>query len=86
MNNLRHEDLLNVHVIVKERCVTGTTDNPLTRLFLCTGGNGLRNSNMGSSIFGKFLANPTMGKELTRIDGMSLERLATPKEILLAQN
>jgi hypothetical protein len=71
-------------IVVKENTMSGTTDNVLTRMVLIHAGNGCDPNGMGSSIFGYFMSNPTYGKELVRIEGEDIERLATSREIEIA--
>lgn len=71
-------------VVMKENTMSGTTDNVLTRMVLIHAGNGCNPAGMGRSIFGYFVRNPTYGEELVRIEGEDIERLATAREIELA--
>lgn len=85
MNRLGIE-LADKHVLVKERTHTGTSGNPMTRVFLCEEGNGCRPGGMGIKIYGYFLANPAIPKDqMTVIHGQDdIERLASPDEVMLA--
>jgi hypothetical protein len=74
-------------VVVKEQVLTGTTRDPLTRLFKPIFGLGLNHENQsGSTVNGKMVGNPSMGTETYTIDALSdIERLATEREIEVAQ-
>jgi hypothetical protein len=75
------------HVIVlKEKTMTGTTDNVMTRMVKMKAGNGCNPAGMGRKMFGVFVANPAMGTDLVEIFGDDIERAATEREIQLIPN
>jgi DNA gyrase inhibitor GyrI len=73
-------------VILNQYAHTGTTENPMTRIFRCKDGNGCDPNGMGTKIFGNFLANPAIAPdENCTIDARyDIERIATQREIELA--
>lgn len=85
MNN-QGQDLTNKVVVVKQNNYTGTTANPLSRLFHCQSGQGCLPSGGYPHIRGAFLKNVALPKtEIVQIDGNDIERLATDREIEMAK-
>jgi hypothetical protein len=86
MNNLK-TTLHDKVVVVRENTHTGTTSDPLTRLFKCVSGEGCYPSvPSGVTIHGFFLKNFTLPKtQGTVISSDEIERFATERELEMAQ-
>lgn len=75
MGNSLRENIQNRYVILKKKHYKGEKD--IERMFYCEGGFGCSKNTMGTAVFGHFI----IDGETCRVDGTSIKRFATDKEI-----
>jgi hypothetical protein len=76
-------NLKDVVVVMKVNTMTGTTDNPITRMVKLKAGKGLSYESIGVRMFGKFVKNPVQGNEMIEVQDEDIERIAMPSELEL---